>query len=71
MQEDTPIALLMVGDMCHLMEPITLLHMQPILMVRMVLAEDMAAAEDLAGAEVLAEEEGGKTYNKTLRAGSE
>jgi hypothetical protein len=46
MEGHTPIALLMVWDICHLMEPVTLLHMQPILMVHMVLAEDLAGAED-------------------------
>jgi len=62
--EHTPIALLMVWGMCHLMEPVTLLHIQPILMVHMALAEDLAVVEDLAGVEDLAEEDGGKLYNK-------
>ena len=64
----------MVRVMHHLTEPVTLLHIQPILMVRMALAEDLevaedlAVVEDLAGAEDLAEEEGGKLYNETVRA---
>jgi len=37
----------------------------------MALAEDLVGAEALAGAEDLAEEDGGKLYNKTLRAVSE
>ena len=57
MEGHTPIALLMVWDICHLMEPVTLLHMQPSLMVPMALAEDLAGAEDLA------EEDGGKLYH--------
>jgi hypothetical protein len=68
MQGHTPIALLTAWVMRHLMEPVTLLHMQPILMVRMALAEGLAVAEDLAGAEDLAEEDGDTLYNETLRA---
>ena len=51
----------MVWDIHHLTEPVTILHMQPILMMRMALAEGSAAAEDLAGAEDLAEEDGGNS----------
>jgi hypothetical protein len=58
----------MVWAIHHLTEPVILLHMQPILMVRMALAEGLAVAEDLAGAEDLAEEDGGKLYDKILRA---
>jgi len=70
----TPIVLLTVRVMCHLTEPVTLLHMQAILMVLMALAEDLAGAEDLAVAEDLevvedlAEEDGDILYNETLRA---
>jgi len=69
----TPIVLLTVRVMCHLMEPVTLLHMQAILMVILALVEDLAGAEDLAVAEDLAgveewEEDGGKLGNETLRA---
>lgn len=49
------IALLTVWDMRHLMEPVTLLHTPPILMVLMAGAEDLDLAGDLAGAEDLAE----------------
>jgi hypothetical protein len=52
------IALLTVRVICRLMEPVTLLHMQLILMVLMVLAEDLAGAEDSAG------EDGGKPDKK-------
>jgi len=31
---------------CHLMEPVTILHTQPILMVPLLLAEDLAGAEE-------------------------
>ena len=58
----------MVRVMCRLTELVTLLHMQPILMVRMPVAEDLAVAEDLEVAEDLAEEDGDTRYNKTLRA---
>ena len=58
----------MVWDIHHLTEPVTILHMQPILMVRTALDEGLAVAEDLAGAEDLAEEDGGKLYDKILRA---
>jgi hypothetical protein len=58
------IALLTVRVICRLMEPVTLLHMQLILMVLMVLAEDLAAVEDLAGAEDSAGEDGGKPDKK-------
>jgi len=58
----TPIVLLTVRVMCHLTEPVTLLHTQAILMVLLVLVEDLAEAEDLA------EEDGDKLYNETLRA---
>jgi hypothetical protein len=64
----------MVWAIHHLTEPVTILHIQPILMVRMALAEglavaeDLAVDEDLAVAEGLAEEDGGKLYDKTLRA---
>jgi hypothetical protein len=34
----------------------------------MALAEGLAVAEDLVGAEDLAEEDGGKLYDKILRA---
>ena len=52
----------------HLMGPVTILHTQPILTVRMAVAEDSAAAEDLAAAEDSAEdlaeaEDGGKFYD--------
>jgi len=62
------IALLMLRGIHHLTEPVTLLHMQAILMVLMALVEDLAVAEDLDGAEDLAEEDGDKPYNNTLRA---
>jgi len=58
----TPIVLLTVRVMCHLTEPVTLLHMQAILMVLMALVEDLAVVEDLA------EEDGDTLYNETLRA---
>jgi len=70
----TPIVLPTVRVMCHLTEPVTLLHTQAILMVLMALVEDLAGAEDLAEvedlaeAEDLAEEDGDKLYNETLRA---
>jgi len=58
----TPIVLPTVRVMCHLTEPVTLLHTQAILMVLMALVEDLAGAEDLA------EEDGDTLYNETLRA---
>jgi len=65
--------LLTVRVMCHLMALVTLLHMQPILMVPLALAEDLAWAKDLAWAEDLAgaeewEEDGGKLNNWALGA---
>ena len=78
MEEHTPIVLLMVWGMRHPMEPVTLCHIQPILMVLMVLAEVLAedlavaevsaVAEDLVVAEDLAEEDGGKLYNTVVGA---
>jgi len=66
-------ALLTVRVMCHLMEPVTLLHTQPLLMVLLVLVEDLAVVEDLALAEDLAgveewEEDGDKLGIEVLRA---
>jgi len=69
LQAHTLIALLTVLDMYHLMEPhlmeqVTLLHTQPLLMVLLVLVEDLAVVEDLALAEVEEwEEDGGKLNN--------
>ena len=72
-------ALVTVRVMCHLMEPVTLLHTQPLLTVLMDLAEEWAVAwawaeewawdgaEDLAEAEEW-EEDGGKLGNEVLRA---
>jgi len=54
-------AALTVRVMCHLMEPLTLLHTQPILMDLLVLVEDLAEAEEW-------EEDGGKLGNEVLRA---
>ena len=73
MEGHTLMALLTVRVMCHLMEPVTLLPMQPILMVLLVLVEDLAVVEDLALAEDLAgveewEEDGGKLGIEALRA---
>ena len=73
------LALLTDRVMHHLMEPVTLLHTQPILHIKpilmapLVLAEDFAWAEDSAEAEDLAgveewEEEGGKLNNWALGA---
>jgi len=59
----------MVRVMCHLMEPVTLLHTQPLLMVLLVLVEDLAVVEDLALAEVEEwEEDGDKLGIEVLRA---
>jgi hypothetical protein len=63
----TLIALLTVQGIHHLTESLTLLHMQPILMVPLALAEDLAEAEDLAGVEAW-EEDGGKLNNWALGA---
>ena len=74
MEGHTLIALLTVLDMYHLMEPhlmepVTLLPMQPILMVLLVLVEDLAVVEDLALAGVEEwEEDGGKLGIEALRA---
>lgn len=63
----------MVWVICHLMEPILIIHLQPIFMVLLVLAEDLAGeeewdgAEDLEGAEEW-EEDGGKLGIEALRA---
>ena len=50
-------AVLTVRVMQHLMEAI-IAHMQPILMVPLVLAKDLAWAEDLAGVEEWEEDVG-------------
>jgi hypothetical protein len=57
---------------CRLMEPVIILHTEPLLMVHMALAEALAEASVEALAEASAEEDGGgKPENPALKAAFE